>query len=86
MPKPRSLIERRFSRTTALLLLMLAAYVLGGPLIHHAAVRLLPAAEPLTRIVYAPLIQYADGKSRCPGADWYLSYWVLCDHQVAQYE
>lgn len=86
MPKPRSPIERRFSRSAAVVLLVLAAYVLGGPIIHHAAIRMLPGAEPLTRIVYAPLIQYAYGKSRWPGADWYLSYWVLCDHQVARYE
>jgi len=86
LSKERSAIERRFSRSAAVVLLVLTAYVLGGPIIHQAATRLLPAAQPLTRIVSAPLIDYAYGKSRRPGAEWYLSCWVLCDHQVARYE
>jgi hypothetical protein len=56
----------------------------GAPIANSLLRRALPGALPVAHVVYAPLYMYA-WKSELPGASWYRSYWVLCDHQVAKY-
>ena len=86
MGRSRSATEGRFSRSAAIGLLLLIGYFLGGPVVHTLAERRLPGVAPITRVVYAPLVYYAFGNHRLPGADWYLSYWVMCDHQIDKYD
>jgi hypothetical protein len=84
MPRQRSQLERRCSRSAAVVVLLLAGYVLGGPIIHSAVSRRFPGQQ-ITRVLYAPLFVYAYGTTRYAGADWYRSYWVMCGNQVRKY-
>jgi hypothetical protein len=71
------MIRRSRFRRTALWIaatpLLLASYVLGAPVVAGVVQARFPAAEPVAKVCYAPLIFYAE-QTELPGSAWFSAY------------
>jgi len=54
-------------------LVLIASYVLGAPVVAGVVQARLPAIEPAVKVLYAPLIFYAQ-QPELPGSQWFSAY------------
>lgn len=76
MQTRRSLLKR-VTLWTAGVVLLLASYVGGAPLVFWTVVSRFPEAAPVMRVVYAPVMYFCD-HSDWPGSEAYQEYAVWC--------
>jgi hypothetical protein len=82
----RMLRRPRFRRTAlwiAATPLLLASYVFGAPIVAGVVSTKFPAAEPVAKAMYAPLIFYAQ-RPELPGSQWFSAYAGSVEQRVAQ--
>lgn len=71
---------KRAALWMAAVVLILASYMAGAPMVLGWLSYRFPAAVPIMRIIYAPLVSYAKGS--WPGAESYRQYARWCHNKM----